>query len=78
MSKDVFVDKNDDVITCIGIHSIASVEAWSCFPYRYGDEKRMNPDLRTLRMAIHAPFWKPDTANGSPLVAPRRYMCYLR
>ena len=32
MSKDVFVDKNDDVVTCIGIHSIASVEAWSCFP----------------------------------------------
>ena len=69
-SRGESVDKKDDVIACIGFHSIASAEAWSCFPYGYGDEESMNIDLQTLRMTTHAPFSKHNVANGQPFAAP--------
>lgn len=70
-STGVSVSKNDDVSDCVGFHSIASEEAWSCSPYGYGDEESMNPDFKILRMMTHAPFWKLNTADGLPVAAPR-------
>ena len=55
-SRRVPVDKKDDVIGCMGFHSIASTEARSCFPYGYSDKENTNPDLKTFRMTTHAPF----------------------